>query len=137
MLELSFRLVRYGHHWHALIRKWQSADANLLFIAGGAGVEVPVELKWYKGHSPKLHIAGWRVVRSQLGLRAGQVIELDVDPADRTRLLLRVLPAAGAAAQLPEPAPFAGLPERQHTTSAAAEAASPPGLRQFTPRCAC
>lgn len=78
-------------------------------------------LTWWEGRDPKdskFRIVGWGAVCSQLGLSAGQVIELDPDPADSTRLLLSVL---SAAAQLPAAAPSAALPAEQPALESAAE----------------
>ena len=79
-------------------------------------MEVPVEFNWWQGKDPKIskfRISGWRAVCTTLDLRVGQIIELDLDPADSTRLLLRVLSGGDTAPQLPEAAPLGVRSARQ------------------------
>lgn len=81
---------------------------------------------WHiKSGRNRFRIKGWGAVCRQLGLREGHVIELGLDPADRTRLLLSVLPAAAAANQLPSSALAVARSAGQPAPEAAAEASSP------------
>lgn len=89
--------------------------ADLPFHAGSTPLEIPATMGWFmtaKRKVDRFRVLHWRSVCGQLGwdLSAGQSVQLELDPADSTRLLLSVLPtttaaAAAAAARVPRAAP--------------------------------
>ena len=67
--------------------------------AGGESVEISVA--WLIDKDKRFRIKRWGRVHSRLGLQEGQTILLDLDPIDRTRLLLTCVltdDSCGAAA---------------------------------------